>query len=444
MVSPDLPPSPIGPADAPLATDAALVDAALVEAAPDFHAPGQTKGQREPMPAGFWPIWTTVLLDLIGFGIALPVLGIYAIDRFNASGLMIGLLGSAYSFAQFLAAPVLGKMSDRYGRKPLLMFSLIGTAVAALLTGLAGSLWLLILWRFADGLSGASYGVASSAIADIATPERRSTLLGMLGAAFGIGFTIGPAIGALMTWIGGPRAPFFLLAALSAINAVVMFIRVKETRHLAADQTAELAASGELSGLATSWRGNGLPLLLCAGITTAFAFTAFETLFSAFGRTNLGLTQSSAGWALAVVGVVSSIVQGGLIGPVSKKISNLRLGGVGLATTAGGLAMFGSANGWLLLIPAVIAIAIGQGFAGPSLSAEVANRIAPEKRGTVLGVDQSWRSGASVIGPLAGGLVFDHIDHAAPFYLGAALFVIAGITVLRASRRSVPAAASTA
>jgi MFS transporter, DHA1 family, tetracycline resistance protein len=398
-------------------------------------APGAATAEpRAKMPKGFWPIWTTVLIDLIGFGIALPVLGIYAKDKFQASGLMVGVLMAAYSAAQFVAAPQLGKLSDRYGRKPVLLISLLGTAIAATMTGFATSLGLLILWRFVDGLTGGTYGVAGSAIADITPPERRSALIGMLGAAFGVGFTIGPAIGALMSHFFGPRSPFFLLAALSLGNAIVMYLRVPETKGLAQQQADDLAATGADAGLATSWRDSGLPLLLGAALVGGFAFSAFEAHFSTFGRDDLGLTQSSAGWALAVVGVVVSIVQGGLIGPASKRFGDMPLAIGGSLITAVGLGLFGASSGWLSLLPAVLVISVGQGFGGPSLSAEISNRINPTKRGAILGVQQSCGAGASVLGPLLAGVAFDRIAHAAPFFIGAGLFLVAGVLLVKSAR----------
>jgi MFS transporter, DHA1 family, tetracycline resistance protein len=394
---------------------------------------GRASTPRPTMPRGFWPIWTTVLLDLIGFGIALPVLGIYAKDKFGASGFMVGVLMSAYAAAQFIAAPILGKLSDRYGRKLVLLIALLGTAVAATLTGLADSLWLLILWRFVDGLTGGTYGVAGAAIADIAPPQRRSALIGMLGAAFGVGFTIGPAIGALTSHLFGPRSPFFLLAAMSIVNAAVMYIRVPETRGLAQQQAGDLAATGAGVGLANSWREGGLPLLLGATVVSGFAFRAFEAHFSTFGRSDLGLTQSNAGWALAVVGIVVSIVQGGLIGPASRRFGDMPLAIGGSLITAAGLLIFGSASGWALLLPSMFVIAVGQGFGGPSLSAEIANRINPATRGAVLGVQQSWSAGASVAGPLLAGVAFDKISHASPFYIGAVLFLVAGAILVKSA-----------
>jgi MFS transporter, DHA1 family, tetracycline resistance protein len=372
-----------------------------------------------------------VLIDLIGFGIALPVLGIYAVDHFKATGVMVAVLGSSYSAAQAVAAPILGKLSDRYGRKPILFCALVGTAIAALFTGLATSLWLLVVWRFIDGLTGGTYGVAAAAVSDLAPPQRRATLMGMLGAAFGIGFTVGPAIGALATIVYGPRAPFFLLAMLAAANAVAMLVRVPETRGLARAEGASYDGTGQRDALATSWRHNGLPILFAAGFLTTFAFSAFETHFSTFGRLDLGLTQRNAGFALAIVGIVSSLVQGGLIGPVTKRFGNAPLALWGTLTTAAGLTLFGAASGWLLLVPSMFVLAAGQGFASPALRAITANRIDPDHRGSVLGVEQSSGAIASVVGPLAGGLAFDHIAHASPFLFGAALFVIAAVILSR-------------
>ncbi len=384
------------------------------------------------MPAGYWPIWTTVLIDMIGFGIALPVLGIYAKDRFGADGLQVGLLGAAYSAATFLFAPLTGKLSDRIGRKPILLLSLFGTAVAATLTGLAGSIWLLILWRFVDGATGASYGAASAAIGDLAPPHRRATLLGMLGAAFGIGFTVGPALGSLLSWLFEARTPFFVLAGMSLLNAFAVIIRVPETKALAVQQAAELDASGERSGLAQSWRQFGLPILLAITALTTLAFSTFEAHFSAFGRDNLGLTKNSAGFALALVGIVSIIVQGGLIRPVTAKVGGSQLILFGALGTAVGLALFGAGRGWGLLIPSMIITAAAVGFLNPSLSAEITNRTDPLRRGAINGIAQSVGSAASVLGPVGGGLLYDHAGHRIPFYAGAALFLVSAVLVIGA------------
>ena len=164
------------------------------------------------MPKGYWTIWTTVALDLVGFGIIVPILGRYA-ERFGASGLTVGFLFASFSLAQLLCAPLLGRLSDRIGRKPVIVISLIGTAIGSFITGAAGVLWLLFAGRIVDGASGGSLSVAQAAVADLAPEAERPRLIGLLGAAFGVGFVLGPAIGGLAA-LGGPHVPFYVAGVL--------------------------------------------------------------------------------------------------------------------------------------------------------------------------------------------------------------------------------------
>src|SRR5437660_3298154 len=183
---------------------------------------------RAPLPPGFGAIWSSVAIDLVGFGIVLPLLPLYAKGSFGASPTQVGLLVASFSIAQFALAPVWGRVSDRVGRKPVLVLSLVGTAIGSLLTGLAGSLAVLFLGRVVDGASGASVSVAQAAVADVATPGERARLFGLLGAAFGLGFVGGPALGAVAA-LGGRRLPFLLAAAIAGGNAVWALRRLPET-----------------------------------------------------------------------------------------------------------------------------------------------------------------------------------------------------------------------
>src|SRR3954468_5291090 len=200
--------------------------------------PVQT-GRRSRLPAGFGTIWVTVAIDLVGFGIVLPILPLYA-KRFGASAVTATALIAAFSAAQFVCAPILGRLSDRIGRKPVLLFSPAGTAVASLVTGLAGSVAVLFIGRIIDGASGASVSVAQAAGADVASPEERPHLLGLLGAAFGLGFVAGPAIGALAA-LGDHRLPFFIAAAIAGVNFVVAWFRLPETHRPGAPAVADEA-----------------------------------------------------------------------------------------------------------------------------------------------------------------------------------------------------------
>jgi MFS transporter, DHA1 family, tetracycline resistance protein len=379
---------------------------------------------KEAMPKGFWVLWSAVVIDMIGFGIAVPVLGPYA-KSLGANGLFVGAIGSAFSAMQFLMARPLGKLSDRFGRKPVLVLSMLGTAVASVVTGLANALWVLLLARAFDGASGATIGVANAAVADLAPPRRRAALMGMMGAAFGIGFTVGPALGALASWVGGRRAPFFLAAAIAFVNAIATWIRVPETKGLATAEAADASATGAIAGLARRWNENGLRQLLLIVFLTFFAFSAFEQLVTVFMQERVGFGQRGAGITFAAVGLVLMIVQGLLVGRVVGRFGEYTVLVVGLLGVMSGFFVLAVVHHWAMLIPQVLLTAGGQGLASPSLSSSISARIDPAKRGELMGVQQSFGAAARVLGPLGGGLLYDHIDIAAPFVVGGLLYAVA-------------------
>jgi MFS transporter, DHA1 family, tetracycline resistance protein len=222
-----------------------------------------------------------VALDLVGFGIVFPILPVYA-KRFHVSSATATGLVAAFALASFVFSPVWGRVSDRVGRKPILLLSLVGTAVGSLLTGLAGGIAILYLGRIVDGISGASVSVAQASVSDVASPQQRSRLFGLLGAAFGVGFVVGPALGALAA-LAGPRVPFFLAAALSGVNAVVALRRLPETHPPGAREYVE--RPGPLR-VWSSARGAGQLI----GVTgcALLAFSAFEATFALFGQKRLG------------------------------------------------------------------------------------------------------------------------------------------------------------
>ncbi|HUP84615.1 MAG TPA: MFS transporter [Acidimicrobiales bacterium] len=376
--------------------------------------------RREPLPEGFGTIWSAVALDLVGFGIVLPILPLYA-ERFDAGPATVGLLVASFSLAQFVFSPIWGRVSDRIGRKPVLVLSLFGTAVGSLLTGLAGSLWLLFAARILDGISGASVSVAQAAVTDLAPPSQRPRLLGLLGAAFGIGFVAGPAIGALAA-LGGPHVPFLVAAALAFVNAVIAAVRLPETRSV--------------SGLAPTrvksrHRTEGLRAHLLVAFVSLCAFSAFEATFALFGERRLGLRIASTGVVFTVIGVLIAVVNGGLVAPTVRRLGEPGTLRLGLALNACGLAVLPFVHSWWAMAPALLFLTSGQGLVTPTLAATVAGRVEDDRRGEALGAQQSAGGLARVVGPIAGGFAFQHLGVGAPSFGGVALLVAAVIVLSR-------------
>ena len=381
------------------------------------------------MPAGFWIIWTTVALDLVGFGIVVPILGRYA-ERYGASGLQVGLMFATFSVAQMIFAPVLGRISDRVGRKPVIIFSLVGTAVGSVVTGAAGALWVLFLGRAIDGASGASVAVAQGAIADIAPPDQRAKLIGMLGAAFGVGFVVGPALGGLAA-LGGPHVPFYVAGALAGINAVAAYFRLPETKP----DTSHIETTRRRRGALTP----SLQRFAFVGFLSMLGFAGFESTFSLWGQRIFDFTEGTASLVFVFVGISLVIVQGALIGPVTKKLGSRTLLRLGLGLVAIGLLLLSMTSSWVLLFVALFLLSLGQGFSGPSGGALVAELAPVERRGEAIGYQQSTAAFGRIVGPVMAGALFDHIGVGTPFFVGGVLMVVALGAVWSLTRPSIPA-----
>jgi DHA1 family tetracycline resistance protein-like MFS transporter len=428
------------------------------------------RGQGARYPRGFGVIWTTVAVDLIGFGIVLPILPQYA-QRFGAGAAVIGVLSASFSAAQLVFAPVWGRLSDRFGRKPIIIVSLFGTAVGSLLTGLAGSMWILFLGRILDGVSGASVSVAQAAVSDLSPPRQRARLMGLIGAAFGVGFIAGPAIGALAA-LGGAKLPFFIAAAIATVNGLVALRRLPETAHgvrghplaipeVVAAREAEFAAAAsadsERIAAAPALDGPGLVepahawvhhaehtsenqrdaiiRLIVVAFIGVVAFSGFEATFALLANHRFGLQLSSTAAVFAGIGVVLVIVQGGLVGPVTQRLGETGTIRFGLLANCVGLGVLAVDLGWPGLIIALLFLTVGQGLLTPTLSSAVAGRAGADT-GVWLGWQQSAGGLARVIGPLAAGALFQFMGVGWPYAVGAALALLALALLPRGSARA--------
>ncbi len=365
-------------------------------------------------PPGFWAAWTAVAIDLLGFGIIIPLLPLYA-ERFQATPFTIGLLFASYSLAQFVFSPIWGRVSDRVGRRPVMLITIAGSAIGSLVVGLAGSLAVLFVGRIVDGVSGASVAVARATVADVADPTERPRLMGLLGAAFGLGFVIGPSIGALAT-LWGPQMPFFVAAGLSLVNLAVAVVRLPETRR--ADAVA--AAHPRTATGAQPTFVMRLVVLTFVAIT---AFSAFETTFALLADDRLAITESGIALVFAGLGVLLVAVQGGMIGPVTERLGEANAIRLGLVLNTVGFAAISTADGWGLLAPGLVVLALGQGILTPTLSSAVAGSTSPDRAGSALGFQQSAGGLARVAGPLMGGGLFA-VSTPAPYLVAAGMTLV--------------------
>jgi MFS transporter, DHA1 family, tetracycline resistance protein len=360
-------------------------------------------------------IFITVFIDLIGFGIVIPVLPYYAEGtRFGATPREVGLLFASYSVMQLVFSPVLGRLSDKYGRRPILLISLLGTCLGFLILGFATTLWMLFLGRIIDGISGGNISTAQAYIADVTTKENRAKGMGLIGAAFGLGFVFGPAIGGILSrW--GINVPFLFAGGLAFANAILLYFTLPET--VTADHPARVSAAGGRGWkqLLDALRQRQLAFILTIYFLSIVAFSIMTASFSLFMMFRLGYDPWHSGWIFAFVGVVSAIIQGGLIGKLVKRFGEPAL------VIAGGLlfslSLFAGpfvtpATGLLGILSIGASFSIGNALMAPSLTSLASKSAGAGAQGGVFGVTQSVSSLARAVGPsLAAFLIYSAAAH---------------------------------
>lgn len=361
-------------------------------------------------------IFTTVFIDLVGFGIVIPVLPFYAEGTaFNATPRTVGLLFASYSIMQLIFSPILGGLSDKYGRRPVLLLSIIGTGIGFLILGLATTIWMLFIGRILDGITGGNISTAQAYIADVTTEENRAKGMGLIGAAFGLGFIFGPAIGGILShW--GIHVPFFFAAALCFANAILLFFTLPET--VTADHPAKHSAAGgrSLGHIVASLKQPKLAFVLSIYFLFIVAFSIMTTSFSLYTMFRFGYDAQHTGYLFAYVGLIAVIIQGGLIGRLVKRFGEIPLvifGALCFAISLFAVPFVGPAAGGLgaLLLGGGV-FSLGNSLATPALTSLASKSAGPAQQGVVLGVTQSTASLARAVGPsLTALLISSSIAH---------------------------------
>lgn len=377
-----------------------------------------------------------VLIDMLGFGIVIPVLPFYALEL-GASALQVTLLIASFSAMQMAATPVWGRVSDRRGRRPLLIAGLFASAVSYLIFGLAQSLWLLLISRMAAGAAGGTVSVAHAYVADTTSADRRAYGLGQVGAAAGLGVMLGPAIGGFFSRFG-LGAPGFVAAGLCLVNAIAAVVLLPESRPARGAEAVDVPAIGGLRQWLEIMTRRPLALLLTVYFLGISGFTAITALLALNFEQRFGIGAQGMGILFTLAGGTTVVVRGALLGLMVRRLgepSTARLGGLALLISAMILPVI--PNVWWagLLVPLY---AFGAGALFPSLATLVSLASTPDLQGTVLGGSQVVGGFGRVTAPIWGGWLFEHVGVNSPYEVAA---VLTGISLLLAMRIPIPSRA---
>ncbi|HZE18530.1 MAG TPA: MFS transporter [Candidatus Angelobacter sp.] len=393
--------------------------------------PRSTDVTRPVSPASRAILFGTVFIHLLGFGIIIPLLPYYA-ETFGARALVVGLLTTSFSFCQFLFAPVWGRLSDRIGRRPVLIGSLVVTGVSYLVYAAATSLTLLFASRMLAGVAGAVLSTAQAYVADTTTRENRTRGMGLIGAAFGMGFIFGPALGGILSrW--GFAAPAYASAALAFVAAGFAFFRLTES--LPPEVRAETAAARRRR--ATLREALARPVVgtvLALFFTATLCFAGMEAILALFSQRYFGWGPHQIGYLFAYVGVIAAAMQMGVVGALVRRFGERALVRAGLALMGAAFVGAGLAPPLPLFLVVMGLIAVASGMLTPSLSGLISLATPPDEQGGILGIYQSLGSLARAVGPFFGGLVFDVVSPGAPLWMAGIVLWIAALAAARLPR----------
>ena len=367
-----------------------------------------------------------VFIDLLGFSLILPLLPYYA-ETFSANQTTTGILIASYAVMQLIGAPILGRLSDRFGRRPVLLLSVFGTFLGFLLLGFANALWMLFVSRIIDGITGGNLSVAQAYISDVTDEKSRSKGLGMIGAAFGLGFIIGPVTGGLLSqW--GYAVPAFAAAAISLINLILIYAWLPESlTEEKRSQMTEKRPAITLNALLVAFQRPFTGSILITRFFFGLAFAIFQTIFSLYALAKFNLTARDTGFVLTYVGVLSVIVQGFLVGRLTSRFREDLL--ITVSVVLMGISLLGWALApsllWLYII--MTPTALSGGLLNTLLSSTLTKAVAPQEIGGILGLSAAVESSTRIIAPLLGGVLLQQIGTWAPGIFGAV--VMTGVSI---------------
>jgi MFS transporter, DHA1 family, tetracycline resistance protein len=370
-------------------------------------------------------IFSVVLLDVIGFALLMPVQA-YIVRQYSDEALMVAMIPVLYAGAQFFAAPLLGKLSDRYGRRPVMLISILGSAIGYFLFGIGGALWVLFLSRLIDGFTAGNASTASAYVADVTPPQDRAKTYGFLGMAWGLGFVLGPTLGGLLSQIS-LNAPAYAAGCLSLLSVIVGYFILpeslpKEKRETQALRLADVNPFGSILELLRRPTVGGLLITQCLFF---FVFNGNNSMLSVFLIEKFAVQPWQLAVLFAVGGISMAIMQGGLVGPLVQRFTEKPLAIRSLLIQALAAVGLVSVPALWMLYPITVINSMGTGLIWPTLGALLANSVSHDEQGKVNGVSTALGSLMSVFGPLWAGMAYDHIAPAAPFWIGALVFVLA-------------------
>lgn len=382
-------------------------------------------------------LFATVFIDLLGFGIVIPFVPLYA-QRLHVSASGVGLILSSYSLMQLFCAPLLGRLSDHYGRRPIIMLGLLGSSISYVIYGFAASFALLLISRAVHGACAGTVATAQAYVADTTTESERAHGMGIIGAAFGLGFVLGPALGGLLGH-SDLRVPAFFAAILTLANLIFAAFSLPESHEPAGCTRLTLAAAlAPLAKLPGQLTGHRLSRLFTIAFLAASAMAAFETTFALMVPAVYGYGARGIGELLAFAGALQAFTQGYLLRKIVARYGELKLVRAGLITFALGIGPMASLSNRGLLWFVLSLLAVGYGLASPSVASLISRATEKHLQGEMLGVNQSALSLARICGPLLAGLIYEMFVPTAIYATGAitALFALALTHNLKPARTS--------